>query len=280
MEMSNLKLTYLGTAAAEGFPAVFCNCEYCVEAKRLKGKNIRTRSQSIVNDDLLIDLPADTYSHLLNNNIDGDKIKYLLITHSHQDHFYPEELAMRYGAFAHNMRCEKIKVYCNRGAEEKIHNNSEVKNPGVEIYILNPFDTIEMGEYTVTALPARHFEGDDALFYIIKQGDKKILYAHDTGYFYDDVFDYIKENKIYFDLISLDCTNIDIPISDTGSHMGIENIERLIKKLEEIGAVGYETKKVINHFSHNAAPIHHKLEERVKHLGYIVSYDGINIEVD
>ena len=23
-----MKLTYLGTAAAEGFPAVFCNCEY------------------------------------------------------------------------------------------------------------------------------------------------------------------------------------------------------------------------------------------------------------
>ena len=27
-----MKLTYLGTAAAEGFPAVFCNCEHCREA--------------------------------------------------------------------------------------------------------------------------------------------------------------------------------------------------------------------------------------------------------
>ena len=70
-----MKLTYLGTAAAEGFPAVFCNCKYCVEARRLKGKNIRTRSQSIVNDDLLIDLPADTYHHFLTNDIDGYKIK-------------------------------------------------------------------------------------------------------------------------------------------------------------------------------------------------------------
>ena len=24
-----MKLTYFGTAAAEGFPAVFCNCDYC-----------------------------------------------------------------------------------------------------------------------------------------------------------------------------------------------------------------------------------------------------------
>ena len=50
-----MRLTYLGTAAAEGFPAIFCNCEYCNEARRLGGKNIRTRSQALVNDDLLID---------------------------------------------------------------------------------------------------------------------------------------------------------------------------------------------------------------------------------
>ena len=50
-----MKLTYLGTAAAEGWPAVFCNCENCKEAARLGGRNIRTRSQALVNDDLLLD---------------------------------------------------------------------------------------------------------------------------------------------------------------------------------------------------------------------------------
>ena len=60
-----MQFTYLGTAAAEGWPAVFCRCKYCLEAQRLGGKNIRTRSQAIVNDDLLIDLPPDTYLHKL-----------------------------------------------------------------------------------------------------------------------------------------------------------------------------------------------------------------------
>ena len=27
-----MKITFLGTAAAEGFPAIFCNCEHCREA--------------------------------------------------------------------------------------------------------------------------------------------------------------------------------------------------------------------------------------------------------
>ena len=30
-----MKLTYLGTAAAEGLPALFCNCEFCQKAREL-----------------------------------------------------------------------------------------------------------------------------------------------------------------------------------------------------------------------------------------------------
>ena len=51
----------------------------------------------------LIDFNADTYMHFLDNDIEADKIKYLIVTHSHQDHFYEKELAMRYGAFAHSL---------------------------------------------------------------------------------------------------------------------------------------------------------------------------------
>ena len=61
--------------------------------------------------------------------------------------------------------------------------------------------------------------------------------------------------------------------------MGIDNIQRLVKKLEDTGSVNSDTKKVINHFSHNAELIHEKLEERVKDLGYLVAYDGMSIEI-
>ena len=85
-----MQFQYLGTAAAEGWPAVFCRCKYCLEAQRLGGKNIRTRSQAIVNDDLLLDLPPDTYMHKLMNNLDLSRVKYLFVTHFHMDHFYPQ----------------------------------------------------------------------------------------------------------------------------------------------------------------------------------------------
>ena len=142
---------------------------------------------------------------------------------------------------------------------------------------MKPFDTVTAGDYTVTALPARH-STTCPLFYIIKK-DKTILYAHDTGFFYDEVFDYIQNTGCVFDLISLDCTNVDVPISDNGGHMGIDNVNRVVKKLRDMRAISDQTKVVINHFSHNGAPIHHKLEERVSDYGYIVSYDGLTIEI-
>ena len=65
-----MQFQYLGTAAAEGWPAVFCRCKYCLEAQRLGGKNIRTRSQAIVNDDLLSGLrfrpKGNLYRRVLN----------------------------------------------------------------------------------------------------------------------------------------------------------------------------------------------------------------------
>lgn len=272
-----MKLTYLGTAAAEGFPAVFCNCPYCAQARKVGGKNIRTRSQALVNDDLLIDLSADTYGHFLTNGIEGYKIKHLLITHSHPDHLHPAELLRHKPPYAHNMEQPQLQVFCARGAFDAI--NSEVPDQtGFQIRKILPFDPFRVGDYTVTALPAKHFAGDDAVIYII-QGDKTILYAHDTGYFYEEVFEYILKNRIYFDLISLDCTNVDIPISNNGSHMGIPNILDVVARLKEIGAVDEKTQKFINHFSHNANPMQDVLETRVGPLGYGVAYDGLTVEV-
>ena len=40
-----MKLKIYGTCAAEGFPAMFCSCTVCENARKWGGKNIRTRSQ-------------------------------------------------------------------------------------------------------------------------------------------------------------------------------------------------------------------------------------------
>ena len=268
-----MKLTYLGTAAAEGFPAVFCNCAYCAEARRLGGKNIRTRSQALVGDDLLIDLPADTYHHFLTHGIEGDRIPYLLLTHAHSDHLYPKELLMRSGAFAHAMRAPVLHVYGSAGTREHMGNIPE----GVRMTVLTPYETVQIGPYRVTPLPARHMPEAEPFIYII-EGDKTLLYAHDTGFPFEEVLTFIRERGFVFDMVSLDCTNVDIPIGDNGHHMGFPNIARLLFVLEDMGAITADTVRYVNHFSHNGNPLHEHLAERAATVGAHPSYDGCIVE--
>ena len=64
-----MKITYLGTAASEGLPAPFCTCEVCRRAREAGGKSVRTRSQALVDESLLIDFPPDTYLHWLRTSL-------------------------------------------------------------------------------------------------------------------------------------------------------------------------------------------------------------------
>ncbi|MBO5480755.1 MAG: hypothetical protein J6A63_06185 [Clostridia bacterium] len=275
-----MKITYLGTAASEGFPAVFCNCKYCNEARKLKGKNIRTRSQALIDDDLLLDFPQDSYMHFLQNDIQADKIKYLLITHSHMDHFYIEDLAARGSAFAHDMRAETLDAYCGKGTYEKaVAYMSGESRFQFRIHNTGLFQPFKVGDYEVTALPAKHMPGDDARIYIVSKQGKTLLYCNDTGYCFEEVFDYIQRKKIVFDMVSLDCTNVNIPIDDEhGHHMGFPNIQRLLQRLKDIGAITKDTVKYVTHFSHNGNPIQSYLEECATPLGCKVAYDGLQVE--
>ena len=63
-----MKIKYLGTAAAEGVPALFCRCPVCEKSRSAGGRNIRSRSQAIIDDTLLIDYPPDSFMHFINDN--------------------------------------------------------------------------------------------------------------------------------------------------------------------------------------------------------------------
>lgn len=276
-----MKLTYLGTAAAEGFPALFCNCPPCREARRLGGKNIRTRSQALLNDDLLIDLPPDTYHHFLQQGIEGDRIPYLLITHPHSDHFYVNELLFRRGAYAHDLRVPALHCFGSEACYDKLIALHGHVPSGLSFTVLAPYEAADVGEYRVTPLPARHMpdEPGAAYTYIIEREGKTLYYAHDTGLPFDEVFDFIRARGFHFDLVSMDCTCGDIPTKDTSGHMGIENNARMVERLREMGAVTPETVCVINHFSHNCDPLQERLEALVAPMGWQVSYDGFKVNV-
>ncbi len=91
-----MKLTFLGTAAAEQYPGIWCDCEYCARARKLGGKNIRRTSSVYFAEDCMIDFPPEVFSQAGSCDIDLRSLKLLLLTHSHEDHFYPTLFTWRY----------------------------------------------------------------------------------------------------------------------------------------------------------------------------------------
>lgn len=267
-----MKLQYLGTAAAEGVPAMFCPCPACTYARKVGGKENRSRSGAILDDFLKIDFPADAYIQSLLWGLDYSKVQHVLITHTHRDHFCAEEFENRFRPFSQLPDdAAPLTVYGNEQARGKM---SEFLKDGVlEFVTMKPYDTVNAGGYQVTALNAIHALDETSLFFLIEKDGKRLLYAHDTDEFTPEHLEFFKGKRM--DIVSLDCTN-GILDCDYIGHMGISDNLRMREKLYEIGAADERTIFVANHFSHNGVAPYEELCRRMP--GFVVAHDGLIVE--
>lgn len=276
-----MKFQFLGTAAAEGIPALWCRCDACRRSRDMGGRAIRTRSQAIINNELLIDFPADTYKHFLDNRLDLTEVKWCFITHSHSDHLYAVDFGNLNPGFSHVQDGYCLRVYGSDKVGEKLAPVMDsLAAKGLASYTcLGAFDTVTAGRYTVTALPAIHDENAGPLFYMISDGEKTVLYAHDTHYFHEDVWTYFKKQGVHFDMVSLDCTNACLPLTYVG-HMGLEENVQVRRRMLDEGYADEMTRFVCNHFSHNGiSVVYDDFVSVAGQEGFLVSYDGMTVEI-
>lgn len=275
-----MKIQYLGTAAAEGIPAVFCECEVCMKAKRLKGRNIKTRSQALIDDAIVVDLPPDTYEHIRRFDLDFMKYSNLLITHSHTDHFYPEELILYGEPYAHHEVKPQLRIYGNDSVKEAFHwglrqnDNPNLLNQ-LQYQQVEPFVPFELETgHTITPLLARHTPEEKCLIYLIESKGKSLLYANDTGIFPEETWKYLE--GYHLDCVSCDCTH---QIHADGLyHMGLPDVLQVRKRLEEMSCVDFKTQFIVTHFSHNGGLIHEEMVEETMKYGILTAYDGFCFE--
>ncbi len=286
-----MKLQYLGTAAAEGTPALFCRCDFCRYARRAGGREIRTRSGAMLDDRIKIDFGPDSYKHELDFGLDYSAVHSVLITHAHEDHLDVDDIAHRRPTSAHFPEGEPpMIVYGNGTVGEKL---ARIHSPWLAFRQVKPFQPVDVEGYTVTPLEAVHcvrreeptrwpvtFEGEtygrweEALFYLIEKDGKSLLYAHDTDEFTPADMDFLAGRRI--DLISLDCTNGRLDLTYVG-HMGATENRRMRDRLLASGAADGHTVFVANHFSHNGLLPYDELQALLP--GFLVSYDGMTVEV-
>ncbi len=270
-----MKILFLGTAAAEGYPGSFCTCSRCERARRLGGPNLRYRSSILVDGRLLVDLPPDLYAASLRCGARLAEVRCVLITHTHPDHFYPEELRLRAEPFSHGPLRPLILAGSEaaaRKAEERLAGRGDV-----EYLVLRPGVEEEICGYRVLPIPAVHnTPGEEPLNYLIEAGGRALLYALDTGPYTEEQFSLLRGRRVT--LVVADAT---MGLRGPGSyryHMCVEEVAELRERLLAEGVASPETRFVLTHFSHNSSPPHVELVEALRGSGLTAAHDCMEVE--
>lgn len=278
-----MKLKFLGTGAAEGVPAMFCNCENCKNIRKLGESEFRTRSQVIIDDCISIDFPPEAYAHSLKYGVNFSLLKYVLVTHSHMDHFYAHDFILRGYKYAEvqqpvlqiygNSEVHKVFKECTaREMKPDVAQNLSFK----EISSYNMFD---LDEYKILTVPAQHSKTEDCLLYFIQRGNKGYLHFYDTGRVDERAFEYLAANGAKASAVAFDCTFAERTAGEISRHMGIEDNLEMKNKLLKYGIIDGSAKILITHFSHNCNPTRVHLSELEKKYCVTAVYDGFETEL-
>lgn len=272
-----MEVILLGTAAAEAWPASFCKCRCCVEARRRKGRDIRTRSGAIIDQVVKVDFGPDTVMQMIQTGRELTGLSTLLFTHAHDDHFSPAELQYRRDGFVSSAALELLHIYGNEEITSTL--KQEFSDPSAYKCVIHdpiePFTEFTTADKSVVMpFPANH--APNALLLRITRGDKSIFYGHDTGTVPEETIQGLA--GVPLSLVLLDCTFGGAPNSGQG-HMGVGGVLDTLPRLIDVGAIVDDTRIVATHFSHNGGLLYDELTAEFSGTNVQVSYDGMILDL-
>lgn len=273
-----MKIHFLGTAASEGIPNPFCRCEHCQQARIRKGKDLRTHSSAIINDELLIDVAPEFSQQLLRDGLDATEIRSLLFTHTHPDHFNVGDLFSRMEGYGFEIT-HPLHIF---GNDRAINGAAEVL-PGYSaerfaFHCLVPFVTVETHGYRITPLLANHAKWELCYTWFIEKEGQSIFYGHDSGWFPELTWQWLKGKKI--DLAVLECTYGFNGDNRTNNHMSLETVFAARDRLAELGCLEKNSQLIVSHISHSGGLLHDDLVAACDKENILVAWDGLNLSIN
>lgn len=295
-----MKLTFLGTAAAEMYPNAFCECPNCSAARRLGGRNVRGNSAMLVDGDILMDFNLTCQYVAAQSGLSMAGIRHLFITHPHEDHFIPVSVKCRRAPLkgippfdpqsgelsARFTPLPPLTIHGNAFAHEafqRVMTKEILSESRYDVSFSLIEEGVETGADDISFVALRANHASPAGFchnYILLRGGKTLLYAVDTGGYDADQLDILKRYK--YDGVVLEGTfglgahgdfQGDAPIG--GGHMTLKkNIvmrDYLIKNV----CITQNTPFLLTHLCPHYAPPHDEYAEMVRKYGFTLAYDGM-----
>lgn len=279
-----------GSAAAEGVPAYFCDCRVCRAAAARGGREVRGRTSYNFGSVLQIDFGPDALQAFQRHREALNAIRHVLFTHAHTDHLTPTEFPYHGGGYclvpahpgtitlhgtAPTMRKIRRLVSVPRGQSFAQH----LAGIGFSLERVRTFQRFELPDIDATVLPlaANHVPGLEPVVYLVTMLGRTVLFGNDTGFLpvesWQALETYAAEGRPKIDVAILDNTGGLLPWRD--GHMGSAAVLETFARLEALGLVDASTKRVVNHFTHNAGSTHEELCAFYHPRGIAVGYDGM-----
>lgn len=284
-----MKITFLGTAAANAFPEAFCRCKNCKEARILGGPSLRKRSSLLINDDLLIDLGPDIITAALMHDLPLTNVQYCLQGHPHADHLDPSHFLSRspgYGVVG----APRMHFYASAGtlqATAKLLERDcapggfldpEVgENLNLEVHQVETLQTFTCGRYEVTPFPASHDPMVEPLLYAVKSEGHSIFYGTDTAALPEQTWQAFYKFGVEFDLVILDHTYG--PEEEGDDHLNAQEFIDHVTRMRSEGLIKENGQAFATHIAHEGNPVHPELAAFASQHGYEISYDGLTIQI-
>lgn len=287
-------MLFLGTAAAENFPNPFCHCQTCERARQSKdSRNIRRRSSFQLDSENLIDFNADSLHAINQFHSSLTDLKNLFITHIHEDHFdywnmeFPnmsETPCAPLRLFASLEAAAGLKQACSlfrKAPFAQMQRQFLEMEKVYEIYPLPFYQTAKVDHMLVTPMKGRHngfFNGEKSANYVLERPSDTLMYACDTGRFYEETFEWLAKKRL--DILIIEGSfGLRKEPPDCG-HMTLESLTDTLEQLFSQNTLDHASRIYVTHIAHKGGLLHEEYESILQQrfgTNIQLAYDGLTI---
>jgi len=294
------KLLFFGSAAAEGVPALFCNCRVCREAAARGGPEIRSRTSYNFGGAVQIDFGPDSLQAWQRYRNVMCEVRHIVVTHAHEDHLQPSDLLYHGLGFAsvpyrdgpltiHGTaptRARMEREMWLRPGESLDHRMEESK---LVFHEFHPFEEFELPDCNavVRTFAADHAPALDPCLVMVTMNGRTVFVGNDSGVFPETTWNALEplRGKVEIDVAVLDDTGalLGMPESPSSAppyernHMSAPAVIRTFDRLASAGLLAPDCIRAVNHFSHNGGATHRELRDFWEKRGIVVGHDGLSL---
>ena len=258
--LARMRLVLLGTGAAD------------YDWNRFGEPGVRGSTSSLLNGHILIDCGVTGLRNLQRNGIDFGAVDALLVTHSHGDHFQPEQIT----ELARTPdRTKPLRVYASPEALAQLPATGDFEKRE-----LAPGLHFQLGELNVTALPANHltdFPTEQAYHFLFESAAGTLLYALDGAGLTKP--EWLLIDGIKFDWIVIDCTMAEEGDWRIFEHNDRTVVRHLLATFRNRGMIDETTRVVLNHLARTLWPEDAQaIQAKAAEIGAEAACDGMTLE--